>query len=202
LNTIALDNIQNIDWEDLAPDNTGHIYIGDTGNNSNKRKRLKIFKLNPAQPDEVAEIAFEYADRKAGKADKEHFEFDCEAMFWYRAKLFLVTKDCSSTGLARLYGLPDDQAGEREATPIATFAVTAPVTSADISPDGKTLLLMSVGKLHLFRPEGERNLFGSAMKTLDLGKVRQTEAAVLTDNKTLVLTSEQEDMYRVAVNQV
>lgn len=195
LATINLDPIQNIDWEDLARDDKGHIYIADTGNNSNKRKKLKIYKLNPANPDEVEEIAYEYADRKAGTADKNHFEFDCEAMFWYRSKIYLIIKDRSDEGLARLYNLTD-QPGEHEANLVGSYEVNAPVTAADISPDGKTLLLLSIGKLHLFRPEGERNLFGSKMQTIDLGQVGQTEAAVFTGNKTIVLTSEQGNMYR------
>lgn len=31
-------NSENIDWEDLASDSEGHIYIGDFGNNSKKKK--------------------------------------------------------------------------------------------------------------------------------------------------------------------
>ena len=33
---------KNNDWEDLASDENGAIYIGDFGNNSNKRKNLSI----------------------------------------------------------------------------------------------------------------------------------------------------------------
>jgi len=194
LATISLAPIENVDWEDLARDDKGHIYIADTGNNSNKRKKLKIYKLNPEQPEEVAEITFEYADRKAGTADKDHFEFDCEAIFWYRSNLYLTIKD-RNDGLARLYKVPD-QPGDHEAKPIGSYRVNAPITAADISPDGTTLLLLSTGKLHLFRPEGERKMLGGKMQTLDLGKVGQTEAAVFTDNKTIVLTSEQGNMYR------
>ena len=38
INTISFDNIKNTDWEDLTYDDQGNIYIGDFGNNRNKRK--------------------------------------------------------------------------------------------------------------------------------------------------------------------
>lgn len=36
---------KNIDWEDLTKDDEGNIYIGDFGNNKNKRVNLKIYIL-------------------------------------------------------------------------------------------------------------------------------------------------------------
>jgi WD40 repeat protein len=196
LATIAVNRADNIDWEDLAKDNKGNIYIGDIGNNSNKRKRLKIYKLNLKNPENVEEIIFSYADRKAGNTENLHSEFDAEALFWYQSKLYIITKDHSKGAEARLYALPD-QAGEHEAQPVSTQEVHDPVTSADISPDGKTLALLSKGKLHIFHPAGAGNLFGSKQKSISLGNVGQTEAAVFTDNNTLVLTNEEGKLYRL-----
>jgi hypothetical protein len=64
-----------------------------------------------------------------------------------------------------------------------------------MSPDGKKLMLLSVGKIHLFEVEGN-NFFGSRMVTKSLGKVGQTEGAVFTDNNTLMISSEKGDLYR------
>ena len=36
---------KNNDWEDLASDHLGNLYIGDFGNNDNDRKHLKIYKV-------------------------------------------------------------------------------------------------------------------------------------------------------------
>ena len=38
-------NAKNNDWEDLAQDYNGNLYIGDFGNNENKRKDLCIYKI-------------------------------------------------------------------------------------------------------------------------------------------------------------
>ena len=195
LSVIQVPDAENVDWEDLTRDDKGNIYIGDTGNNSNKRLKLRIYKFKPESPGDVQEITFEYADRKNGTAGKAHFEFDCEAIFWHQKKLYLVTKDRADGVEAKLYELPD-QPGHYDARLISKYAVNDPVTSADISPDGKTLLLLGEGKLHLFHPTAAGNFLGGTMETLNLGQVGQTEAAVFTGNKSIVITSEEGEMYR------
>jgi hypothetical protein len=180
---------ENVDWEDIARDKAGNIYIADTGNNKNKRKLLKIYKLHHGDPEQVSEIYFAYGDR--GKVKKG---FDCEAIFWHQSKLYLVTKDRDDGIDARLYVVPDTP-GEHEAKPISHYRVNAAVTAADISPDGKTLMLLSVGKIHLFHVEGS-NFFASKMVTRSLGNAGQTEGAVFTGNHTLMITSEKGGIYR------
>ncbi|WP_026462986.1 hypothetical protein [Adhaeribacter aquaticus] len=192
LATTPLPQIENIDWEDITKDNKGNIYIADTGNNSNKRKKLKIYKLKLENPDEIETIEFEYADRQK---KNQNFDYDSEALFWYRSRLYVVTKDREQGVNARLYELPD-QPGTYEAKPITNYDIYAPVTSADVSPDGKTLLLLSLGKLHLFNLNGSTDFFASKKGEISLGKVGQTEAAVFTDNRTIVFTNEQRGLFQ------
>jgi hypothetical protein len=194
LATLPVAGAENVDWEDITRDSQGNIYIADTGNNHNKRKRMKIYKLQHGDHEQVSQISFEYADRKNGTADLDHYEFDCEAVFWHNDKLYLVTKDREDGVEARLYELPDTP-GEHEAKPISHYPVQAPVTAADMSPDGKKLLLLSTGKIHLFEVEGN-HFFSSRMVTKPLGKVGQTEGAVFTDNNTIMISSEKGHLYR------
>ena len=42
---------KNHDWEDLTKDDKGNIYIGDFGNNQNRRKNLKILKIKKTDLD-------------------------------------------------------------------------------------------------------------------------------------------------------
>src|SRR6266550_3314012 len=38
------------DWEDIATDNAGHLYIGDIGNNDAKRKALTVYEIAEPNP--------------------------------------------------------------------------------------------------------------------------------------------------------
>jgi hypothetical protein len=38
-------NAENIDWEEITKDKEGNLYIGDFGNNENKREDLCIYKI-------------------------------------------------------------------------------------------------------------------------------------------------------------
>ena len=63
--TIKISNATNTDWEDLAQDEAGNIFIGDMGNNDNDRKDLKIYKIpNPNSNTEneisASEIKFSF----------------------------------------------------------------------------------------------------------------------------------------------
>src|SRR5688572_19719622 len=60
--TKEVKNTINADWEDLARDKSGNIYIGDFGNNDNKRHNLRIFKVNEKDFSKVDTIKFLYAD--------------------------------------------------------------------------------------------------------------------------------------------
>ena len=46
LKELKIDNAKNEDWEDLALDKSGNLYIGDFGNNLNKRERFTIYKVS------------------------------------------------------------------------------------------------------------------------------------------------------------
>jgi hypothetical protein len=194
LATLPVAGAENVDWEDITRDKQGNIYIADTGDNDNERKQLTIYKLQKGDPEDVSQINFDYGDHKNGATGKTRDGFDCEAVFWHDSKLYLVTKDREKGREARLYALPDTP-GHHEAKLISHYPVQAPVTAADISPDGKKLLLLSVGKIHLFQVAGD-NFFGSKMVTRPLGKVGQTEGAVFTDNNTLLISSEKGNLYR------
>jgi len=185
---------ENVDWEDITRDPEGNIYIADTGDNDNERKKLTIYKLIKGDPEHVSLITFTYADRQEGKKNRDHAGYDCEAIFWHQHRLYLVTKDREKGQEARIYQLADTP-GEHQATPVAHYPVKAAITAADISPDGKTLMLLSVGKVHLFHVSGN-NFFASPMVTKFLGNVGQTEGAVFTDNHHLAISSEKGGLYR------
>ncbi len=89
---------KNNDWEDIATDGKGHLYIGDIGNNENKRKKLHIYKIstwNILKKDEVKaeEIEFTYEEQKENYPPEESkMHFDAEAMAYYKDSIHIFTK--------------------------------------------------------------------------------------------------------------
>lgn len=136
-------NAQNIDWEDITQDEH-YVYIGDFGNNYGMRKDLTIYKIkrsvlyekNRAIKAEV--ITFIYPKQTNFKSSQTH-NFDCEGFFAWNGQLHLFTKN-RGDGMTQHYTLPTS-AGNHKAQLQSTFDTKGQVTAADISPDGKTVIL-------------------------------------------------------------
>src|SRR5690606_16758049 len=171
-------------------DDKGFVYIADTGNNSGKRSELQIYKVRASNPTKAEVIRFSYDETpeagksKKGKKKKAPNSFDSEAIFWDNGNLYLITKDRSNTNEAHLFKLSDSP-GSHTAKQISTISMNEQVTGAGISPDGQRLVLMSVGKLHIFPVSGSDYLKNSP-ETISLGNVGQTEGLVFKDNNTLI----------------
>ncbi|MCE3295552.1 MAG: hypothetical protein K0R65_1266 [Crocinitomicaceae bacterium] len=111
---VKITNASNVDWEDLATDGKGTIYIADIGNNSNRRQDLTIYIIkenNILRKSEAKaqSIHISYADQKAFPPEnKTDWHFDAEAMGFYRDSLFIFTKSQSKPfdGVSHCYKLP------------------------------------------------------------------------------------------------
>ena len=96
LKKIKVKGAKNKDWEELTRDEN-HLYIGDFGNNKNKRKTLAILKIKITDIEIMdtvipEKIYFNYADQINFPPDKQHFDFDAEAMFCRGDSLVILTK--------------------------------------------------------------------------------------------------------------
>jgi hypothetical protein len=96
LRTININNATNVDWEDLADDET-YIYIGDFGNNNGTRTDLKIYKIlksdfknNTQVSSEI--ISFSYEDQTNFNSSNTH-NFDAEAFVIYEDSILIFTKN-------------------------------------------------------------------------------------------------------------
>lgn len=148
-------NHPNSGWEDLTLDKKGNLYVGAFGNNKNDKKSVKIYKI--ANPDSItakvysAEIInYHYADQKNFPPPLTQKNFDMDAFVALDDSLYLFSKNRTSpfTGYTKIYSLPQ-MPGDYTATPIDSIFLGKGsmmdywVTGADISPDGKTLVLLS-----------------------------------------------------------
>ena len=191
--TLRVPNSVNIDWEDLAKDKKGNIYIGDFGDNSNRRNDLTIYKRGYSGTEK---ITFEYADKTP--ADSSNLVFDCEAFFWNNDSLYLFTKSWNKgQKLTKLYVLPD-KPGHYKVSPIDQSFLKTQVTGADISPDGSKFALITYGKIMIYNIRNGQINFKSPSKCIKIGK-NQTEAIVFENDHRLVFSNEQRKIYSIEI---
>lgn len=194
ISTLNIPKARNIDWEDLASDRQGNIFIGDFGNNRNNRKDLTIYKLSEKEPEKVKTIQFSYEDQNAFPPPDKERNFDCEAMFYHQDSLYLFSKNRGDKQV-KLYVVPAAE-GTYSARLKAKIYLKTMVTGADISPDEKKFAVLTYGKLFIFGiNEGQIN-FSNPIFCLKT-KRKQTEAIVFLDNDRLLLTNEQGSIYLI-----
>ncbi len=202
LHIITLADAKNVDWEDLTKDDRGNIYVGDFGNNLQKRKDLCIYKIEnpsllPAAATVPAEkITFKYSDQSKFPPEKKHRNFDCEAFIYFRDSLYLFSKNHSKpyNGYTKMYRLPATE-GDYVAELVDSFKTgntmpTSFITSAAISPNGKQLALLSSDRVFLFSNWQGANFFKGDLRLIKLGTVSQKEAICFATNWTLWIGDE------------
>ncbi|GAA3928852.1 hypothetical protein GCM10022406_13020 [Hymenobacter algoricola] len=189
----------NVDWESIAQDDKGTLFITDAGNNNSSRRDLAVYRLNPGTS-ETTKIKFAYADQKAFPPGKKDRNFDCEASLWHAGKLYLFTKDRAQQTTSKVYTMPD-QPGQQTARLLTSLSIPGEVTDANLSPDGKRLALL--GREELFILEGSD--LASALKAtprhFSLKGAGQTEGLVFFDDQTLMISTEEGTLYQYKIPQ-
>ncbi|MEZ4472906.1 MAG: hypothetical protein R3F60_19390 [bacterium] len=204
---VQITGATHVDWEDIARDDQGHLYIGDFGNNRSVRADLCVYRLPepspiPGRAAVDRRLRFHYPDQVRWPDPEERF--DAEALFWARGQLYLLTKrrQDARTVLYRFadLGSVDDQALVRvgEAA-LGGDPKWSRVTAADVTADGQRLAVLTYGALLLFeRPAvGDDYLSGTPDRIeLDPRRLEQCEA-VAWEGDDLLITNEQGAIFRI-----
>ena len=190
---------KNKDWEDLASDEKGNIYIGDFGNNENERKNLRILKVDKSDLSKkvakVKKIEFEYENQDDYSPKKKKMFFDAESFFYYSNNFYIFTKSRveKKYGKTSLYRVPA-KIGHHKAKLIAKFdngnKHDSWITSADISNDGKKVALLSQKNILIFTDFQNDNFFSGKVRKIELTHRTQKEAVCFKNNDTLFLSDE------------
>ena len=209
----AVDNAWHSDWEAMAMAD-GVLYLADVGNNDNARRDLGVYVVNEPNPEHVTRaralkfVPLRYPDQSQYPAQQWHF--DCEAVFAAGGKLYFLTKHrqpgqalswAPGTKLYRLDSLRTDRENVLKLID-RHDRVTLP-TGADLSPDGQHLAVLTYTHLWVFdRPrQGDRWLQGAArLLELDRDQVKQNEAIAWEDERTLLMTNEQREIFRIPLD--
>lgn len=191
---------KNNDWEDLTSDKDGNIYIGDFGNNLNKRKDLAILKVSHSSLEKdksiaIDRISFYYPDQNKFPPKNKKMHFDCEAFFHFNDSLYLFTKSRvkNDYGKTNLYKIPAIK-GTHEAVFLGAFNTCEDIqcwtTSADISDDGKNVALLTQKGIWIFSNFSNDDFFNGTINTYAFETETQKEGICFKNSNTLYITDE------------
>jgi len=140
------------DWEDIAIDNAGHLFIGDIGNNNAKRKTLAVYEIDEPNPQAGTGSI---APKRAWKLKFPGAPFDCESLFVWKDQGYVVSK-VFDKARAQIFRFPLKETNELLTLElVATTKIKSPVTGADISTDGTLLGLVAKNGAYVFRIDGD-----------------------------------------------
>src|SRR6185295_2501025 len=124
------------DWEDIAIDDAGHLYIGDIGNNNAKRNTLTVYEIDEPNPQAGTGSI---APRRAWKLKFPGAPFDCESLFVWKDQGYVVSK-VFDKARAQIFRFPLQETNRPLTLElVATTNIKSPVTGADISANGALL---------------------------------------------------------------
>ncbi len=199
LGKIFVAGAKNHDWEEISQD-AKNIYIGDIGNNHQKRKNLRIIILDKkamVNHDTIqvsGQIHFKYEDQKKFPPNKKR-NFNCEAFLSFGDSLYLFTKNYGD-GNCNVYSISKDPK-KQIAKKIGSFVSIARVTGAAKHPSGKYFILLAYEKKYsspsiwVFKKEGNLSKIDSFQsKYFKLPIKAQAEAITHLKRNQFIITSE------------
>lgn len=191
-------------WEDLTKDERGNIYIGAFGNNMNNRKDLAILKVpDPetlkADVINAEVIEFSYPDQRDFPPADGNKNFDADAVVALRDSLFIFTKNRTEpfTGYSKVYRLPSTP-GRHQAVLYDSIylgdggMMRNSVTSADMSPDGKRLALLSHDSIWLISGFGKGHFSQGTIIKINLGNFSHKTGLCFASDTMIYLVDELE----------
>jgi hypothetical protein len=200
IQSISIANAKNRDWEDIAQDSS-HIYIGDFGDNNLKRKKLFIYIINkgdiPLHGNKILEaetIIFSYEGMSGSPMVKDRILTDCEAFFAWNDTLYFFSKDRYDQ-TTTFYSLPA-KPGEYTIAPEQVYPSEGFITGADISKDGKFVVLSGykehVPFLLIFHDIQMPDIFSAKMNRLEFPYYSdlQTEGVAIQSPEIVFISSE------------
>lgn len=215
LKEIKFEGAKNLDWEDIAIGG-GNVIVADLGNNGNARKNLGVYVFPEPDPSgsgwvKPRFLPVAYPDQAS--FPPTFMRFDCEAVFWFKGKLHVLTKHRlpggilpeSSTNLYRLdtqfEGKPNrlkkvDSRGDMKGW----------VTAADMSSDGRFLAVLThlpVTSVWIFDTQGVGDkLLSKPIRWVELRNAKQCEAICWDGVDALMIANEQRELFVVKLSQV
>ncbi len=124
------------DWEDIAIDGEGHLFIGDIGNNDARRFSIAVHQIDEPDPKGSGSSV---RVQRSWQLRFPKAPFDCETLFVWGGFGYVVSKvfNDEHAEIYRFALIPQNEPQTLEL--VTRLKIDSPVTGGDISVDGKLL---------------------------------------------------------------
>lgn len=147
-------NAPNTDWEDIAIDDSGNLYLADIGNNLKNRWQVQVYRIAEPNPTATGAKRSLQPDR-TWKITFPDQPFDAESLFILGDNGYIISKHLDGTA-ASVYRFRLTETDRLvELFKVYTLPILLPVTAADVSQDGKWLAVMTITGPTVFEIDGD-----------------------------------------------
>ena len=145
-------DVANRDWEDIAADEDGHLYIAETGNNTRAFRQIAVYQID--EPD-IESTVRKVGVKKAFQLRFPNGPFDVESLFVSGEHGYLISKnrDGSQAGVYRFSLMAEAEYSVLEH--VVNLPIRMPCTAADMSADGSRLVVQTITGPYLFNLAGD-----------------------------------------------
>lgn len=141
------------DWEDIAADNQGHLFLGDIGNNDSKRSSIAVHQVD--EPDAKGTGTGLAPVKRTWHLRYPVAPFDCESLFIWRDYGYLISK-VFDDARAEVYRFAlTNEASFQTLELVGALKIESPVTGADIARDGSLLGIVAKNGAYVYGIHGD-----------------------------------------------
>jgi hypothetical protein len=181
------------DWEDVATDDAGNLYVGNIGNNKGKRPYLEVYRV--AEPDPRQPSAGALKVDRTWRFPSPGEPLNCESLLVRGGFGYVISKVFTGE-TAEVYRFPLGGPTEVSLEKVVSIPVRTPVSAADVSGDGSRLAVLSPEGVHVFDIAGDVARAGAVRPTLIPVPLGKLEGLCFTPDG-LLLTAEERQVYRM-----
>ena len=189
-------DVANVDWEDIAVDDQGHLFLGDIGNNGGALPIRAIYRVDepdpavPAKGPLAVNLAAYYRFPKAGP-------FDAESLFVDQGKAIVLSKRLDGRE-ADVFAIPLDPPGPlyrpARAEKVGSLAgFTQPATGADLSEDKGWLAVCSIREVRVYHRGEDGSWLAAGRAECPQGQIE----AVCWEGRDLILAGEDRRLWTI-----
>jgi hypothetical protein len=143
-----------VDWEDIAADRAGNLYLADIGADGISRTRVVVRRIQEPNP-YVNRFIRPAVNRSWYLRFPERIRPDCESFFLRGNYGYIVSKTRTTDGKATIYRFSLLDSSETIPLQVVTRVnVAGAVTAASLTPDGERLALLTRRGAYMLRING------------------------------------------------